>query len=135
MPTQSTTENYWPGKQLGLPDTGPRSVARLGRRIIALVIDWALATGIALLITHEQNAWVTLGAFAAMQIIFIATLSGSIGHLITGIRVVPLDPAWVGILKPLIRTALICIVIPAAIWDVDQRGLHDRIARTVLVRR
>jgi hypothetical protein len=31
-------------------------------------------------------------------------------------------------------TALLCIVIPAVIWDADHRGLHDKIAGTVLVR-
>ena len=131
----SDSQTSWPGHRLGLPDTGPRSVARLGRRIGALVVDWALATGISFLITHEQNAWVTLGAFAALQYIFIVTLSGSIGHLVFGLRVVPLNPAWIGVVKPLVRTVLVCIVIPAVIWDIDQRGLHDRLAATVLVRR
>jgi hypothetical protein len=32
------------------------------------------------------------------------------------------------------RTALLCIAIPALIWDRDGRGLHDRLARTVEVR-
>ena len=77
----------------------------------------------------------TLGAFAALQYIFIVTLSGSIGHLALGLRLVPLNPAWIGVVKPLVRTVLLCIVIPAAIWDTDQRGLHDRLAATVLVRR
>ena len=77
----------------------------------------------------------TLGAFAALQYIFIVTLSGSIGHLVFGLRVVPVNPAWIGPVKPLVRTVLVCIVIPAVIWDVDQRGLHDRLAATVLVRR
>jgi hypothetical protein len=30
---------------------------------------------------------------------------------------------------------LLCIVIPAVIWDSDQRGMHDRLSGTVLVRR
>jgi hypothetical protein len=29
---------------------------------------------------------------------------------------------------------LICLVIPAVIFDADQRGLHDRVRGTVLVR-
>jgi uncharacterized RDD family membrane protein YckC len=135
MPTQQETHPDWPGKRLGLPATGPRSVARFGRRLVALLIDWAIATGISFLLVHEQHAWITLGAFALLQYVFIITLSGSVGHLIAGLRVVPLDPAWVGPLKPLIRTVLLCLVIPVAMWDTDQRGLHDRVARTVLVRR
>jgi uncharacterized RDD family membrane protein YckC len=33
-----------------------------------------------------------------------------------------------------VRTALLIVVIPAVIWDADQRGLHDKVAGTVLVR-
>ena len=33
-----------------------------------------------------------------------------------------------------LRTALIMLVFPAAVYDRDQRGLHDRIARSVVVR-
>jgi hypothetical protein len=33
----------WPGQRLGLPRTGPRSIARLGRRVAGVSIDWALA--------------------------------------------------------------------------------------------
>jgi uncharacterized RDD family membrane protein YckC len=135
VPDPDNSQESWPGKQFGLPETGPRSVARLGRRILAIVIDWAIATGIALLITHTQDALVTIAAFAVLQVIFIATLSGSIGHLVAGLRVVPLNPKWIGVLKPAVRTVLLCVVIPAVIFDSDQRGLHDRIAGTVLVRR
>jgi uncharacterized RDD family membrane protein YckC len=34
-----------------------------------------------------------------------------------------------------IRTALLCLAVPALIFDSDSRGLHDRVAGTVLVRR
>jgi hypothetical protein len=30
---------------------------------------------------------------------------------------------------------LLCLSVPALIWDRDQRGLHDKAAKTVLVRR
>ena len=32
------------------------------------------------------------------------------------------------------RTALLLLVIPAVIFDPDQRGLHDKVVGTVLVR-
>jgi uncharacterized RDD family membrane protein YckC len=129
----------WTGKRLGLPASGPRSVARLGRRIVALFADWAIAVGVAFLFygpaVFAANNWTILIAFAILQVVFIATASGSIGHLICGMRVVPLKPAWIGILKPIGRTILLSVVIPAVIWDRDQRGLHDRLVGTVLVRR
>jgi len=33
-----------------------------------------------------------------------------------------------------LRTLLICLVIPAVIWDRDGRGLQDRAAGTVVVK-
>jgi hypothetical protein len=132
-PTVAASE-YWPGRRLGLPQSGPRSIAPLGRRIGALVVDWLPAY----LISYAffgGDVWLTLGLFAALQLIFIPLLSGSIGHLVFGMRVVPVTGGWVGVLRPLARTALLCIVIPAVIWDRDQRGMHDRLSGTVLVRR
>lgn len=126
--------NAWPGKRLGLPASGSRSVARFGRRLGAIAIDWALALVISVAFFHD-NRGVTLAIFALLQVLFIALLSGSIGQLILGMRVVPLATGWVGVWRPAVRTVLLCVVIPAAIWDADQRGLHDKIAGTVLVRR
>jgi uncharacterized RDD family membrane protein YckC len=114
-------------------------VARLGRRILAILVDWAIASGLAaLLLGYEllgTNPFPPLIVFGVLQVVFIATFGGSPGHLVLGLRVVPLKPAWVGVLKPLVRTALLCLAIPAVMPDVDQRGLHDRLAGTVLVRR
>jgi uncharacterized RDD family membrane protein YckC len=130
----------YPGERLHLPQSGARSIARPGRRILAILIDWAIATGVSFLITRPADfaaidPGVTLAAFAVLQVIFLATAAGSIGHLIMGLRVVPLRPAWIGILRPVIRTVLLCLAVPALIWDSDQRGLHDKAAGTLLVRR
>lgn len=132
-PSAAASED-WPGRRLGLPPAGPRSIARLGRRIGALVVDWLPAYLVSYAF-FEGDVWVTLALFAALQLIFIPLLSGSIGHLLFGMRVVPVSGGWVGVLRPLARTALLCIVIPAVIWDRDQRGMHDRLSGTLLVRR
>jgi len=124
----------WPGERLGLPEHGPRSVARLPRRLVALAIDWALCSLVSAAF-FGYDGWATLSIFAATQIVFIVFTGGGIGHLLLGLRVVPLRGGWVGAWRPIVRTILICIVIPAVIWDRDQRGVHDRIAGTVLVRR
>ena len=70
-----------------------------------------------------------------MQVIFIPTLGGSPGHRLVGLNVAPMSGGWVGLWRPLVRTALLVLVIPAVIWDPDQRGLHDKVAGTVLLRR
>ena len=134
MPTPQESARDWPGRTLGLPESGPRSIARLGRRVVAILIDWGVATAVGYLFLGGDALGI-LGVFALLQVLFIATLSGSIGHLLLGLRVVPLNPRWIGVLRPLARTVLLCILIPAVIWDRDQRGVHDVLAGTVLVRR
>lgn len=124
----------WPGKRLGLPDSGPRSVGRPGRRFAAIAIDWGLAVLISI-VFFDYNGFATLGVFAVAQIIVMLAFNGSIGHLILGMRVVPIAGGYLGLWRPFARTLLLCLVIPAVIWDTDQRGMHDRLVGTVLVRR
>src|SRR5882757_1454029 len=47
----------YPGETLGLPKTGSGSLAPMGRRLLALLIDWLIAYGLALLALE-------LGAFS-----------------------------------------------------------------------
>lgn len=125
----------WPGERLGLPEQGFRSVARAGRRVLAILIDWGIALLIGNLIASgPATSWATLLIFAVMQIIFIPTIGGSVGHRILGLRVVPLTGGWVGFWRPAVRTLLLVLVIPVLVWDSDQRGFHDKIAGTVLIR-
>ena len=134
MPDAAPVSADWPGQRLGLPSDGPRSIARLGRRLAALAVDWALASLVGYL--FFDGTWFgILGAFAVLQYVFIVLLSGSIGHLLLGMRVVPLVPRWIGVWRPLVRTLLLSLAIPPVIYDRDQRGLHDQLAGTVLVRR
>ena len=134
MKTEPAEDVDWPGKRLGLPSEGPRSIARPGRRIGALVIDYGIAYALAYAFFGGEG-WVIQVIFAGLQVVFLATLGGSLGHLVFSLRLVPQNPAWIGVLKPVIRTVLLCLVIPAVIWDKDQRGLHDKLATTILVRR
>jgi hypothetical protein len=48
--------------------------------------------------------------------------------------VVPLTGGWVGLRRPIVRTLLLVLVLPALVWDSDQRGFHDKVAGTVLIR-
>ena len=63
---------------------------------------------------------------------------GTIGHRLFGLRVLNRknkEVAQVGLLGGVIRSFLICLLIPAVIFDRDHRGLHDLAAKTVVVRR
>lgn len=125
----------YPGERLGLPADGPRSVGRVGRRLVAICIDWALASLPAyLLIGGPQAMWWHSLIFMLMQIVFVPTIGGSLGHRIVGLQVVPLAGGWVGVWRPIVRAVLVTLVIPALVWDSDQRGFHDKIAGTVLIR-
>lgn len=124
----------YPGERLGLPETGPGSIARAGRRIVAIIVDW----GIALLISNLAfggDPWANLAVFAAEQMLLVGTLGYSIGHRLVGIHVVRLGGGPAGPLAAVVRALLLCLVIPAVIFDPDHRGLHDKAMNTVLVRR
>lgn len=128
--TQSAQE--YPGERLGLPRDGDGSIARPGRRVAALFLDYGAAYLISGFFGWDPLAILTI--FAIIQIVFIPTLQGSPGHRLFGMRLQRLGGGWVGLGRPLLRTLLLVVVIPAVIWDADQRGLHDKAAGTVLVR-
>ena len=126
----------WPGKRLGLPEAGPRSIGRFGRRLGALAIDWGIAYLLAYAFFRpDNNGFAILLIFGVLQVVFLLVVNGSVGHLIFGLRVVPVVPGYLGVWRPFVRTLLLMVFIPAVIYDRDQRGLHDRWAGTVLVRR
>ena len=129
-----TESSNWAGKRLGLPESGSGSLAKTGRRIVALSIDWALALLVSKAFFGSDNT-ATLTFFMLEQWLLVATLGNSFGHLIAGIKVRKLEGSYVGIGPALIRIGLILLVIPAVLWDTDNRGLHDKAAKTVLVRR
>ncbi|MCR2792730.1 RDD family protein [Microbacterium sp. zg.Y625] len=137
---ETPVDNVYPGERLGLPADGPGSIAPLGRRVGALFIDYTSAYIIAIAITlatagdYAAPPMLILSIFAVLQVLFIPTIGGSPGHRMLGMRLNLASGGWPGLWRPIVRTLLLVIVIPAAIWDADQRGLHDKAAGTVLVR-
>jgi uncharacterized RDD family membrane protein YckC len=129
----SETVNRYPGERLGLPQTGRGSIGRVGRRLGALAIDWACAVVISIAF-FAYDSFATLLVFAVVQIVFLPTIGGSPGHRLVGLRVVAMNGGWIGIWRPVLRTVLLILVIPAVIWDPDQRGLHDKAAGTMVIR-
>ncbi|MEU6306090.1 RDD family protein [Streptomyces chartreusis] len=126
------------GQQLGLPEEGPGSIARPGRRLGALAVDWGLCVLIAYgLITdgygQATSNWALL-LFFVLGVLTVGTVGFTPGKRLFGLRVVALESGTVNPLRALLRTALLCVAIPAVIWDRDGRGLHDRLAQTVEVR-
>nr|WP_155048783.1 RDD family protein [Microbacterium sp. ZXX196] len=118
---------------MGLPATGPGSIAPLSRRVGAFVTDWAAVVLLSMAF-FDYAWWSTLALFVVIQALFVPTAGGSPGHRIWGLRVVRRGGGWVGPWRPLVRAALIALVIPAAIWDENRLGLHDLLAGTAIVR-
>lgn len=133
LPEDST----YRGQRLGLPESGPGSMASTGRRVVALFIDWiaALLISRALVGTPETTLenFATLGIFAFEVTVLTWLWGSSFGQRLVGIRVVGRSRR-LGLIAALLRTALICIVIPPVIWDADGRGLHDRAVDSVVIR-
>jgi uncharacterized RDD family membrane protein YckC len=120
------------GQRLGLPETGPGAVAGFGRRIVAYLIDSVACAVIAYGLLRDQQ--LTLAVFAVEVLALTWLAAGSAGQLAYGLRVVRLDGRPVGLARAALRTLLLCLLIPALIWDRDGRGLHDKAAGTVVVR-
>ncbi|MEY4457854.1 MAG: hypothetical protein RIS25_447 [Actinomycetota bacterium] len=123
----------WPGQNLGCPESGSGSLVPLSKRVAALAIDWAAAYLITYAFFGGDSLVMTL-IFALESAVLGMLLGGTFGHLVLGMRVRGLTgpvPWW----KYVVRAILVSAVIPAVFMDENNRGLHDRILVTALVRR
>ncbi|MGK4583668.1 RDD family protein [Kitasatospora sp. HPMI-4] len=126
------------GERLGLPKEGPGSIAGPGRRIGALFVDGWLCSLVAygLISRGDQsvaNMWTT-PLFYLVTVLLLATAGTTVGKRLFGLRVVRLDGRRATVSQVLLRTLLLCLVVPALVWDRDTRGLHDKAVGTVEVR-
>ena len=132
-------ESY-PGSRLGMPQRGPGSVARFGRRLVGVMIDWLLCSLVAAALWGysitggDSGSFKPLVIFAVQHLILVGTIGFTIGHRVVGLRVVRLGGGQPGFVPALARTILLVLAIPALIWDRDDRGLHDKVAGTVVIR-
>jgi uncharacterized RDD family membrane protein YckC len=138
----------YPGRRLGLPETGPGSIARLGRRIAALLIDWFIAYGLVGLavavglISQQDFLYTRVGSTAiavvwlVLGIISVRLFGFTPGQLVLGLRVASIDNRMhVGVGRATVRGLLVFFVVPALFTDSDLRGYQDRFTNTAVVRR
>ncbi len=133
--TNGPAERAYPGRALGLPETGIGSVASMASRVGAFVIDIVLSALAAWLITAPDAPRNTsLLVWAVMTVVTVAAFGITPGQAALGIRVTPLaaDRSFVG-LWAVPRTALIFLIVPPLLLDANGRGLHDRLCRTVVL--
>ena len=125
---------------VSLSQTGEVRLGRLadvenvsfGRRLLALVVDWLVAMLTVVAITRTPVAgedavssfW-TLGVFFVEVTLLVGTLGFSIGKRLLGLVVVGPDGRPIGLPRAALRTALLCLVVPALIQNEEHRGLHE----------
>ena len=145
----SGSASGYPGERLGLPEHGSGSIARFGRRIAAIVVDWLVALGLTAvltlalgLMTWEELQYsshartITLLVWLLIGVACVRLFGFTPGQYMLGLVVIPLDGRdHVGLGRALVRGLLIVLVIPALFTDTDLRGLHDLASKTAVVRR
>ena len=120
---------------VGEPESLPS--ASLGRRLLALVIDWSMSGLVAGLLGPNffiDRSFSTLIIFFIEVSIFTIIFQASAGQRIMGINVVTY-PGQLRALpwKILLRIFLICLVLPA-VFTTNGRPLHDHFTDTQTVR-
>lgn len=85
---------------LGLPASGAGSMAPVGRRVVAVTVDWVLSLAVSAGFFPQADApggWLlagdptaTLAVFALSTVVLVATSGATVGHRLVGLRVVRL---------------------------------------------
>ena len=114
--------------------------AWFGRRVVAFLVDWFASVLVAVL-AFPQFPYGSNGSMLATLAVFVVEITvltwltgASFGQRLVRLRVVAIDGGRVPMWRVLVRTLLICLVIPAVVYDDDGRGVHDRLAHTRVVR-
>lgn len=136
------SRSAYPGEKLGLPESGPGSLAPMGRRLAALLIDWLISYGLAALamafglFSERMLATAVLVVWFALGVVAVRLFSFTPGQLALGLQVAAVDGRLpIGIGRLAVRGLLVGTVIPALFTDWDGRGIHDRLTGTAVGRR
>jgi uncharacterized RDD family membrane protein YckC len=132
------------------PEEGAGSVAGIGVRLGAFLVDSVIAILIALAAGFRPShhvagssgsspSWaynfVVYGAFLAIELVFVTLAGQTPGMRVAGLAVMSAKDGskprfrWVAV-----RTLLLAAIVPALINDASGRAMHDRAAGTVTVR-
>lgn len=121
------------------PESGPGSIAGIGTRVKAFVVDSLLSIAVALLAGFRPGevgyGLTVYGTFLLLELLFITVAGQTPGMRVAGAAVVRAGDSgraaarWV-----LVRTLLLAAILPALIVDITGRAMHDRAAGTVMIR-
>jgi uncharacterized RDD family membrane protein YckC len=107
-------------------------VAGWGRRVLALILDWLLSmlvvgafVGRDVWSGDGAVQWAPLVVFGAEVWLLTSLIGASAGQLLVGVVIRRTSGARLDAGRALVRTILICLVIPPLIFNRDQQGVHD----------
>jgi uncharacterized RDD family membrane protein YckC len=136
-------------------ETGPDGIPlrpTLLRRLGAFAVDWVLCLLFTFLVLPydlvlepgrqpptflalPQSTWATLCVFAAYTVLLVSLTGGAtVGHRVFGLRVWQVAPGSF-VVRVVLRTLLVCLVVPAVVPSSNRRWWHDVVAGTRIVRR
>lgn len=146
-----TTDVEYRGADLGLPRSGPGSLVSGWPRVLALMIDWAIGGGLALLFVDFGSPNLGLAVLAVWFVIGVVTVTlfgFTPGQFVVGMRVARVDHgpermadevegrasvAAVGPIRAVMRQLMIVFLVPALMNDYNGRALHDRATGTAML--
>jgi uncharacterized RDD family membrane protein YckC len=110
-------------------------LAGFGRRLGALLIDWALCLVVASFYANPQVVpWPPVLVLVVLNTVLIGPFGRTPGMALAGIRCISMaDGGAIGLARGFVRAILLALLIPALIMDASRRGLHDRAAGSVVV--
>ncbi|GIF11747.1 hypothetical protein Ate01nite_17790 [Actinoplanes teichomyceticus] len=113
-----------------------REPAGGGQRLVALLIDWVLCLLLASLYASPYRAqWPPVVLLVLLNTVFIGLFGETPGMRLARVRCVSYaDGGAIGLLRGLGRAVLLALLIPALIADAQGRGVHDRVAGSIVVR-
>ena len=114
--------------------------ATFGRRFVAVTLDWFMAYGVALLLVPASSRTIhnlrlpQLAVFFVEITVLTSLTQSSAGQRLIRLRVVDANTGgWVSPLRILLRTFLICLVLPA-VFTKEGRGYHEWLTQTTVLR-
>ena len=109
------------------------------RRLGAVLVDWLLCQVVVVgfigvdTASGGAAAFAPLGLFALLNVVLVSATGSTVGHRLFGMQVWQVRPGSFP-LQVVVRTALLCLFVPAVLTSRDGRGFHDVWAGTRIVR-
>ena len=121
---------------------GRGSLASWLARVGAMIGDWAASMVVAITLfgmdVMTGSGWksfMILAVYFVQASLLTIFAGGSFGQLIARIGIVRVDGSPLGWWRPIVRTALKCLVIPALVVGAERRAITDLVLGTVVVNR